>query len=85
MYTCSLPRLGSVHRQLLPDHPPLTDREMFASALQLRVTQLALTELVDDQDSVENSWLLLFEWYAQRKDLHASGESAHVTAFNAAN
>ena len=60
--------------QPIPDHPPPTEREQFEMALQLRMTQLALTELVDDQESVENCWLLLFEWYAQRKDLHSSGE-----------
>jgi hypothetical protein len=73
--TSELPPAAS-QLQALPDHPPLTERERFEVALQLRVTQLALTELVDDQDAVERNWLLLFEWYAQRNDSQSSGESA---------
>lgn len=52
----------------LTDHPPATPREQFDYALQLRMTQLSLTELVEGPESVEPYWLEVFDWYSQRRE-----------------
>ena len=68
--------------QAIPDHPPPNEKEQFESALQLRMTQIALVELVDGQETIENSWLSLFEWYAKRRDLQSSGILAFFISLN---
>ncbi|TFY69955.1 hypothetical protein EVG20_g2925 [Dentipellis fragilis] len=51
----------------LPDHPRPTRPERFEQALQLRMTQLALTELVEGPEGAGEKWIEVFEWFAQRK------------------
>jgi len=60
----------------LADHPPATPREQFDYALQLRMTQLALTELVEGPESVEPYWLEVFDWYSQRREMDSQPRSA---------
>ncbi|THH06231.1 hypothetical protein EW145_g4227 [Phellinidium pouzarii] len=62
--------------QPLPDHPPATSRELFEHALRLRMTQIALTELIEGPESVEACWLEVFDWYSQRRDTVAQARSA---------
>lgn len=57
--------------QPIPDHPAPSHRELFEHALQLRMTQIALTELVEGPESVEAYWIDVFEWYSQRRDTNA--------------
>ncbi|EJD00430.1 uncharacterized protein FOMMEDRAFT_91112 [Fomitiporia mediterranea MF3/22] len=52
----------------IPDHPPPTQRDIFEQVLQLRMTQIAITELIEGPESVEACWLEVFEWYSQRRD-----------------
>lgn len=62
-----LPSAASLLRPL-PDHPEPSHRELFEHALQLRMTYLALTELVEGPEAVEQCWLDVFEWYSQRRE-----------------
>ncbi|KAH9173803.1 hypothetical protein EDB89DRAFT_2153622 [Lactarius sanguifluus] len=50
----------------LPDHPPPTITERFEHALQLRMTQLALTELIEGPEVTEEKWPEVFQWFAKR-------------------
>lgn len=65
-----LPPAASLLRPI-PDHPAPSHRELFEHALQLRMTQIALTELVEGPESVEAYWIDVFEWYSQRRDTNA--------------
>ena len=53
--------------QPLPDHPPPSATEHFEHALQLRMTQLALTELIEGPEITEERWLEVFQWFATRR------------------
>ena len=53
--------------QPLPDHPPPSATERFEHALQLRMTQLALTELTEGPEGTEEKWIDVFQWFAKRK------------------
>ena len=53
--------------QPLPDHPPPSVTERFEHALQLRMTQLALTELMEGPEGTEEKWIEVFQWFAKRK------------------
>jgi hypothetical protein len=50
----------------LPDHPPPSTTERFEHALQLRMTQLALTELIEGPEGTEENWIEAFQWFAKR-------------------
>ena len=52
--------------QPLPDHPPPSHTERFEHALQLRMTQLALTELIEGPEGTEEKWIEVFQWFAKR-------------------
>jgi hypothetical protein len=53
--------------QPLPDHPPPSVTDRFEHALQLRMTQLALTELMEGPEGTEEKWIEVFQWFAKRK------------------
>ena len=53
--------------QPLPDYPPSSITERFEYALQLRMTQLALTELMEGPEETEEKWVEVFQWFAKRK------------------
>lgn len=50
----------------LPDHPPPSKHERFEHALQLRMTLMALVELMDGRDSAAQKWVDAFAWFAER-------------------
>lgn len=52
---------------ILPDHPVLTPPDAFEYALQLRLTQMALTEHVEGPEGAETKWVGVFGWIAERK------------------
>ena len=62
----TLPPAAELH-QPLPDHPPPSITERFEHALQLRLTQLALTELMEGPEGTEEKWVEVFQWFAKRK------------------
>jgi tetratricopeptide (TPR) repeat protein len=51
----------------LPDHPGPTPQDAFEYALQLRLTQMALTEHVEGPEGAETKWVDVFGWIAERK------------------
>ncbi len=56
-----------------PDHPPPSQRELFEHALQLRMTELVLAELLAGPDGAELHWPSVFAWFADRRDTSAQG------------
>lgn len=54
-----------------PDHPKPSHRDLFEHALQLHMTHLTLTELIEGPESAEACWPEVFEWYSQRRDTTA--------------
>ena len=61
----TLPSLAEL-LQPLPDHPPPSLAERFEHALQLRMTQLVLTELIEGPEGTEEKWIEVFQWFAKR-------------------
>lgn len=55
--------------QPLPDHPPPSRRELFEESLQLRMTQLALSEYAEGPEGAVEKWLEVFQWVSEYKDL----------------
>ena len=53
--------------QPLPDHPAPSPRDAFEYALQLRLTQMALTEHVEGPEGAERKWVNVYGWIAERK------------------
>ncbi|KAI0258551.1 hypothetical protein BC834DRAFT_975040 [Gloeopeniophorella convolvens] len=53
--------------QPLPDHPAPSSLERFEHSLQLRMTQLALTELMEGPEGAEEKWIEVFQWFAKRQ------------------
>lgn len=51
----------------LPDHPVSTPQDAFEYALQLRLTQMALTEHVEGPEGAEIKWVDVFGWIAEQK------------------
>lgn len=66
----TLPKSGSLLLPL-PDHPPPSPKDLFEHALQLRMTELSLTELLMGPDGAELQWPNVFAWFAERTDLSA--------------
>lgn len=52
---------------ILPDHPAPTPQDSFEHALQLRLTQMALTEHVEGPEGAETKWVDVFGWIAEQK------------------
>ena len=70
----SIPAASSLLKPL-PDHPPPSRRELFEQALQLRMTQLALTEHTEGPESAVEKWLEVFVWVAAQKEGNKTGTS----------
>ncbi|THH16080.1 hypothetical protein EW146_g4495 [Bondarzewia mesenterica] len=51
----------------LPDHPTTSKMDQFDHAVQLRMTQLTLTELLEGSEGAGEKWVELFGWFAERK------------------
>ncbi|KAG6827014.1 hypothetical protein H0H92_013580 [Tricholoma furcatifolium] len=49
------------------DHPPPSNDELFEYALQLRMTQGVLTEVIDGAEGAEEKWLDVFSWVAAQR------------------
>lgn len=55
-------------------YPP-SRSDIFEWHLQLRMTQVALTEVVEGADGAEGGWLDIFSWVAEKKGSIADGMS----------
>jgi len=53
--------------QPLPDHPAPSPRDAFEYALQIRLTQMALTEHVEGPEGAERTWVNVYGWIAERR------------------
>lgn len=72
--TC-IPAAASLLKPL-PDHPLPSRRELFDQALQLRMTQLALTEQTEGSEGAVEKWLEVFSWVATQKEGNTTGTSS---------
>ena len=68
----SIPSAASLLKPL-PDHPSPSRREFFEQALQLRMTQLALTEHAEGPEGAAEKWLEVFLWVATQKENSTPG------------
>lgn len=67
---CSvIPPSATLLQVFLPDCPGPSSHDAFERALQLRMTQLALTECVEGAEGAGLKWLEVFGWVAERKGL----------------
>ncbi|KIK96970.1 hypothetical protein PAXRUDRAFT_137268 [Paxillus rubicundulus Ve08.2h10] len=60
--------------QPLPEHPNPSSRDVFEYALQLRLTQMALTEHVEGPERAEGKWVGVFRWVAEMKGLGSESQ-----------
>ncbi len=51
----------------VPDQPPPSRQENFEYALQMRMTQLALTEFIEGTEGVGEKWLEVFHWFREKR------------------
>ncbi|KAI0919483.1 hypothetical protein AcV5_001535 [Taiwanofungus camphoratus] len=63
-----LPASASLSRPL-PDRPSPSRQELFEHALQLRMTQLTLTEFVEGPEGVGEKWVEVFHWFSERREV----------------
>ncbi|KAF5376499.1 hypothetical protein D9615_008660 [Tricholomella constricta] len=71
-------RIPSAAALLAPaqDHPPSSKLELFEHALQLRMTQGVLTEVIEGAEGAEEKWLEVFSWVAERRAAEAEAGKA---------
>ncbi|KAH7914927.1 hypothetical protein BJ138DRAFT_1133034 [Hygrophoropsis aurantiaca] len=50
----------------LPDHPVSSPQNLFEYALQLRMSQMALTEHVEGAEGADSKWVEVFSWISDR-------------------
>ncbi|KAI0665604.1 hypothetical protein C8Q78DRAFT_1178413 [Trametes maxima] len=55
--------------QPLGDRPPPNRQEAFEQALQLRMTQLTLTEFVEGPEGTGDKWVEVFQWFSERREV----------------
>ncbi|TFK51537.1 hypothetical protein OE88DRAFT_1659604 [Heliocybe sulcata] len=60
----------------LPDYPVPSRHDVFEYALQLRMTQLALTEMVEGPEGAQTKAPELFSWFAEKR---GTGESRRAS------
>lgn len=65
----TLPSASTLLQPSLPLHPPPNPSESFEHALQLRMTQVALSEYVDGAEIAVEKWVSVFGWVAGQKGL----------------
>ncbi|KAF9788396.1 hypothetical protein BJ322DRAFT_1182415 [Thelephora terrestris] len=70
-----IPPAASLLKRVL-DHPPPSRRELFEQALQLRMTQLALSEHAEGTEGAVEKWLEVFTWVATQKEGNQTARSS---------
>ncbi|KAI0643275.1 hypothetical protein C8Q79DRAFT_1094856 [Trametes meyenii] len=55
--------------QPLDDRPRPNRQEAFEHALQLRMTQLTLTEFVEGPEGTGDKWVEVFQWFSERREV----------------
>ncbi|KAG6918514.1 hypothetical protein DXG01_013876 [Tephrocybe rancida] len=56
------------------DHPPPSKQDLFEHALQLRMTQGVLSEVIDGAEGAEEKWLEVFSWVAAQRVVPSTGQ-----------
>ncbi|KAG5637480.1 hypothetical protein H0H81_004451, partial [Sphagnurus paluster] len=64
------------------DHPPSSKYERFEQALQLRMTQGVLTEVIEGAEGAEEKWLEVFSWVAERRAADASEPTLRASSID---
>ena len=65
--------------QPLRDRPSPTRQESFEYALQMRMTQLALTEFVEGAEGVGEKWLEVFHWFREQRPASMDDRESSAT------
>lgn len=69
-----IPRAATLLKSAL-DHSPPSGQDKFEYALQLRMTQVVLTENVEGAEGAAAKWLEIFQWIAEKKSAAGEGEA----------
>lgn len=64
--------------QPVKDRPAPTRQESFEYALQMRMTQVALTEFVEGAEGVGDKWLEVFQWFREKRPATMDDRTYHV-------
>lgn len=73
----SIPSSATLLRPI-GDRPPASRNEAFEHALQLRMSQLTLTEYVEGPEGAGDRWVEVFQWFSERRELGAD-DSTYLT------
>jgi hypothetical protein len=80
----TIPPASTLVSSMLEKSPPLK-RDVYEYGLQLRMTQVALTEVVEGPEGAERKWVDVFSWIAEKKGvLHSSESESYVKAITTA-
>ncbi|KXN92633.1 Putative cargo-transport protein ypp1 [Leucoagaricus sp. SymC.cos] len=72
----TIPPASGLVRSILEKNPP-SKRDVYEYSLQLRMTQAALTEVVEGPEGAELKWVEVFSWIAEKKGALHSSEQSH--------
>ena len=67
----------------LDDRPPPSRQEAFEHALQLRMSQLTLTEYVEGPEGAGDRWVEVFQWFSERRELGADDSACSIFLLHA--
>lgn len=68
-----IPPASGLLRSMLEKNPP-SKKDVYEYSLQLRMTQAALTEVVDGPEGAESKWVEVFSWIAEKKGVMQSSD-----------
>lgn len=68
--------------QPLGDRPPPNRQEAFEHALQLRMTQLTLTEFVEGPEGTGDKWVEVFQWFSERREVGVEDSESSPAALS---
>lgn len=72
-----IPLASGLLRSILEKNPP-SKMDVYEYSLQLRMTQAALTEVVDGPEGAEQTWVEVFSWIAEKKGVMQASDRASL-------
>ncbi|KAJ3560060.1 hypothetical protein NP233_g11081 [Leucocoprinus birnbaumii] len=72
----TFPPASSLIRSMLEKSPP-SKRDVYEYSLQLRMTQVALNEVVEGPEGAECKWVEVFAWIAEKKGVLGNSDHSH--------
>lgn len=69
----TIPPASGLLRSMLEKNPP-SKKDVYEYSLQLRMTQVALAEVVNGPEGAEEKWVDVFSWIAGKKGVSQSSE-----------